>query len=249
MGLVEMTVPELQKITGWASSSLYKLLNGYNSRGNTYSGLLEKCPAISVYERSVTTGEDGRTIHRKTKVYAWDSSLYAAWVKGGAVSLRDESGVQGVILMTVMNQVILIQIFLSIRMIPLTLLIPMPLLILMMEMSMIHLNVVLSLVALMLWRSSSVQRVKRLTWLRMVRRNQSVKQCGKMRLISARVKQVLHNQNLRILLRIVHTHMYIVVLPYVKQNIHSHKPDQMSICVHVHMCVVPPLQNTPLTIS
>ncbi|OQA58866.1 MAG: hypothetical protein BWY45_01023 [Euryarchaeota archaeon ADurb.Bin294] len=92
LGLVEMTVPELQKITGWASSSLYKLLNGYNSRGNTYSGLLEKCPAISVYERSVTTGEDGRTIHRKTKVYAWDSSLYAAWVKGGAVSLRDEPG-------------------------------------------------------------------------------------------------------------------------------------------------------------
>ncbi len=95
MGLVEMTVPELQRITGWASSSIYKLLNGYNSRGNTYSGLLEKCPAISVYERAVTTGEDGRTIQRRTKVYAWDASLYAAWVKGGAVSLRDESGCSG----------------------------------------------------------------------------------------------------------------------------------------------------------
>lgn len=30
--LLEITIPEMQKITGWASSSLYKLLNGYNSR-------------------------------------------------------------------------------------------------------------------------------------------------------------------------------------------------------------------------
>ena len=76
LGLLEMTVPELQKITGWPSSSIYKLLSGYISRGNIYSGLLEKCPAISVYERSVTSGENGQTVQRRMKVFTWDPDLY-----------------------------------------------------------------------------------------------------------------------------------------------------------------------------
>ena len=80
-------------------------------------------------------------------------------------------------------------------------------------------------------------------WVRVVRRDQSVKQCGKMRMFAARMKQVLHNQNQRISLRIVHTHMYIVLLPYVKQNICSQTEDRMRICVRVIECVFSHLQN------
>lgn len=84
----ELTVLDIQRVTGWTNSAISKLLNGYASRGHIYSGLLQKCPAISFYDRSVTVGDVGQTTHRRSKVYVWDNSLYYAWVKGGAVSLR-----------------------------------------------------------------------------------------------------------------------------------------------------------------
>ena len=41
-------------------------LNGYVSRGTPYSGLLEKCPAISIYDATVTEGGDhGVTVRRR----------------------------------------------------------------------------------------------------------------------------------------------------------------------------------------
>ncbi|PWR70211.1 hypothetical protein ACKUB1_00920 [Methanospirillum stamsii] len=86
--LTEMTIPDLQKVTGWPSSSIHKLLNGYQSRGSQYSGLLEKCPAISFHEQSVTSGENGQMVQRRMKVFVWDQYLYDAWVSSGAVSLR-----------------------------------------------------------------------------------------------------------------------------------------------------------------
>ena len=84
----ELTVLDIQRVTGWTNSAISKLLNGYASRGHLYSGLLQKCPALSFYDRSVTVGDVGQTTHRRSKVYVWDNSLYFAWVKGGAVSLR-----------------------------------------------------------------------------------------------------------------------------------------------------------------
>ncbi|MBP7034736.1 MAG: hypothetical protein KBB00_03170 [Methanospirillum sp.] len=86
----ELTVLDIQRVTGWTNSAISKLLNGYASRGHLYSGLLQKCPALSFYDRSVTVGDVGKTTHRRSKVYVWDNSLYLAWVKGGAVSLRQQ---------------------------------------------------------------------------------------------------------------------------------------------------------------
>jgi len=83
----EVTVSQLQRATGWTSSQVSKLLHGYTSRGKLYSGLLEKCPAVSFLDRTVSKGDEGYTTMRRTTVYMWDQYLYDAWVKGGSVWL------------------------------------------------------------------------------------------------------------------------------------------------------------------
>ena len=63
-------------MTGWANATFSKLLNGYNSRIQAYSGLLEKCPAISFLDRTVTPREAGHSTQRRSKVFTWDLYLY-----------------------------------------------------------------------------------------------------------------------------------------------------------------------------
>ena len=89
-GLSEITVTQMQRETTWSNSSIYKLLHGYMSRGVTYSGLLEKCPAISFTDRTVVCDAEGATTHRRTRAYTWDESLYASWGKAGVVALSDD---------------------------------------------------------------------------------------------------------------------------------------------------------------
>lgn len=84
-GFSEVTVTQMQQATTWTNSSIYKLLHGYMSRGVTYSGLLEKCPAISFTDRTVVCDSEGATTHRRTRVYTWDETLYASWGKAGMV--------------------------------------------------------------------------------------------------------------------------------------------------------------------
>ncbi|HWQ64574.1 MAG TPA: hypothetical protein VN429_09180 [Methanospirillum sp.] len=87
----EVTIAELQRKSGWTSSSIAKLFHGYNSHGKTYSGILSKCPAVSYLDRTVIKGDDGQTTTRRTTVYRWDQQLYDSWKKGGSVWLvKDE---------------------------------------------------------------------------------------------------------------------------------------------------------------
>ena len=82
---LEYTIQDLQRLTGSSYSGIYKSLKGYESRGKNYTGLLEKCPALSFTDRTVTTlGEDGNTVRRRTEAYAWDRELYRQWNGGGA---------------------------------------------------------------------------------------------------------------------------------------------------------------------
>ncbi len=86
----EITVTELQKTTGWTNSTINKLIHGYRSYGKSYSGLLEKCPAISFLDRTESRGDGGCTTHRRSKAYLWDAGLYEAWMKGGLIWLARE---------------------------------------------------------------------------------------------------------------------------------------------------------------
>ncbi|PWR72566.1 hypothetical protein [Methanospirillum lacunae] len=86
----EVSIAELQQLTGLSNSTVGKLLHGYHSYGKTYSGLLDKCPAVSYLDRTVTRGDEGCSTMRRTRVYLWDALLYDAWEKGGSVWLCDD---------------------------------------------------------------------------------------------------------------------------------------------------------------
>ncbi|OPY46752.1 MAG: hypothetical protein A4E42_00405 [Methanoregulaceae archaeon PtaU1.Bin222] len=88
----EFTIPMLQKETGLANASLHKIIHGYASRGSTYSGLLEKCPAIAYCDRTVVTDEEaGRiSMRRRTNAYTFDREMYRSWCAGGEVWLDDD---------------------------------------------------------------------------------------------------------------------------------------------------------------
>lgn len=58
-GQSEITIAEMQHITGWSYSVINKMLHGQNAGGYHYSGLLDKCPAIPVCDRTLVTEKRG----------------------------------------------------------------------------------------------------------------------------------------------------------------------------------------------
>jgi hypothetical protein len=83
--LTEFTIQDLQRLTGGSYLSIYRMIKGYDSRGKNYTGLLEKCPAISFTDRTVTlTEESGYSVRRRTEAFEWDRELYRQWMNGGA---------------------------------------------------------------------------------------------------------------------------------------------------------------------
>ncbi len=94
-GRAEVTISELQHITTKSRSVVYKMFHGTNSKGYHYSGLLEKCPAISVCYRTLVTDENGTTLaHMREKAYAWDEFVYQSWASDGGCWLVSEGSDQ-----------------------------------------------------------------------------------------------------------------------------------------------------------
>ncbi len=84
VGQSEITITEMQRITSWSHSVINKMLHGSLSKGYQYSGLLEKCPAISVCDRTIVTDEGGTSAaHRRAKAYSWDPHVYDTWASDG----------------------------------------------------------------------------------------------------------------------------------------------------------------------
>ncbi len=81
----EFTIQDLQRLTGWSYISIYRALKGYESRGKNYTGLLEKCPALSFTDRTVTISEEqGNSIRRRSDAFQWDTALFREWNCGDA---------------------------------------------------------------------------------------------------------------------------------------------------------------------
>ena len=94
----EFTISMLQKATGLSSGVVYRVMHGYSSRGYTYSGLLEKCPAVAFTDRTVVCDEynTGISMRRRTNAYVFDPELFRLWCCGGSVQFRnDPSGKEG----------------------------------------------------------------------------------------------------------------------------------------------------------
>ena len=83
--LPEFTIQDLQRFTGGSYMGIYRMIKGYDSRGKNYTGLLEKCPALSFTDRTVTMNEDeGVSVRRRTEAFTWSREIYRQWTNGGA---------------------------------------------------------------------------------------------------------------------------------------------------------------------
>ena len=92
-GMTEVKVSDLQKFTGRSNSAIYKMLGGYKGRnGVHYTGLLEKCPALSFLDR--TELSEGGGTSRRARVYVWDKEMYKHWVAGGECWLEDDTDIK-----------------------------------------------------------------------------------------------------------------------------------------------------------
>jgi hypothetical protein len=81
----EFTIQDLQRLIGWSYISIYRALKGYESRGKNYTGLLEKCPALSFTDRTVTISEEqGNSVRRRSDAFQWDTALFREWNCGDA---------------------------------------------------------------------------------------------------------------------------------------------------------------------
>ncbi|WP_067051944.1 hypothetical protein [Methanofollis ethanolicus] len=91
MGWEQFTVKMLQDALGLSYQQTYRILHGYASRGMTYSGLLEKCPAISYLDTMVTEDCEGYAVRRREHLFLFDRETYRRWARGGEVWI-DEGG-------------------------------------------------------------------------------------------------------------------------------------------------------------
>ena len=89
----EFTVPQLQKATGLSNGNLHRLIHGYASRGVTYTGLLEKCPAIAYTDRTVVVDAEfcNGSTRRRTNAYTFDLELFTKWGGSAGVWLNEVS--------------------------------------------------------------------------------------------------------------------------------------------------------------
>ncbi|WP_067073145.1 hypothetical protein [Methanoculleus horonobensis] len=99
MGIEVFTIRQLQSALGLSYQRTYRLLHGYNNNRAVYAGLLEKCPAVSYIDATVT-GEMlgvGETVRRREHYFSFDLEVYRAWSGGATVWLDDDpdGGSQG----------------------------------------------------------------------------------------------------------------------------------------------------------
>jgi len=89
MGWEQFTVRMLQEALGLSYHQTYRILHGYASRGTTYSGLLEKCPAVGFSDTMVSEDVEGYTVRRREHLFSFDLAVYRRWARGAAVWLDD----------------------------------------------------------------------------------------------------------------------------------------------------------------
>lgn len=87
----EFTIHDIQSASGITNSVVNKILQGYQSKGNIYSGLLDKCPAISYCDRTQTIGDEYEKTSRRSKAFQWDMDIYKEWAGIGRVWLEPEN--------------------------------------------------------------------------------------------------------------------------------------------------------------
>ena len=92
MGVEVFTVRGLQSALGLSYHQTYRILHGYTNNRATYTGILDKCPAVSYIDATVA-GEMvgvGETVRRREHYFSFDLEAYRAWSAQAAVWLDDD---------------------------------------------------------------------------------------------------------------------------------------------------------------
>ena len=93
MDLEVFTLKTLQDVLGLSYKQVYRLLHGYTNSRATYTGILDKCPAVSLITASVAEELSGREIRRQQQYFSFDRILYREWAAGPDVWLKtDDAG-------------------------------------------------------------------------------------------------------------------------------------------------------------
>ena len=90
MGWETVTIKMLQDVMGISYHQARRIFHGYLSRGCSYSGLLEKCPAISFIDATVSQEVDGCMVRHRESRYSFNYEIYREWDSGTIVWLDEE---------------------------------------------------------------------------------------------------------------------------------------------------------------
>lgn len=83
---------DVQLWTGWNHQKARRLMLGYDSRGSRYPGLLDKPPALSLVDQTVSeTDDEGRDVKRRSLVFTFDEQAYRKSLYAGQVWLDEAS--------------------------------------------------------------------------------------------------------------------------------------------------------------
>ncbi|MCX6698014.1 MAG: hypothetical protein NTV84_10810, partial [Methanoregula sp.] len=63
------------------------------SRGSTYTGLLEKCPAIAYTDRTIVVNDEltGGSTRRRTNAYMFDQEIFGKWGGNAGVWIKEDN--------------------------------------------------------------------------------------------------------------------------------------------------------------
>ena len=93
MGWDLVTIKMLQDVMGISYHQARRIFHGYFNGGNSYSGLLEKCPAIGFIDATVSQEVDGNMVRHRESRYSFNYEIYREWNSGNIVWLdEDEAG-------------------------------------------------------------------------------------------------------------------------------------------------------------
>ncbi|MBN2734802.1 MAG: hypothetical protein JXQ82_08105 [Methanomicrobiaceae archaeon] len=94
MGWNVLTIRMLQDAMGLSYHQARRIFQGYTNGGSSYSGLLEKCPAISFIDATVSQEMDGCMVRRRENQFSFSHEVYHRWNSGSMVWIS-EGGERG----------------------------------------------------------------------------------------------------------------------------------------------------------
>jgi len=90
MGLEIFTIKQLQDVLGLSYHQVYRLLKGYRNSRGLYTGILDKCPAVSYIDATVAEDIYGMEVKHREHYFSFDIGLYKNWTARAEIWLEDE---------------------------------------------------------------------------------------------------------------------------------------------------------------